>query len=114
MKLRATKARGLGTQYGQLLWGFTGPLLEGGWTNEIAAPYRYGRCLVLRIWPWPCAIVLGHWQGRRNGPEPLRRLLAVVDPDTEDPDDMDLLLNALEGHWRDVDVETLYRDAAEA
>jgi hypothetical protein len=99
MKLRATKARGLGQQYVQLLWGFTGPTRETGWTNEVAAPYRYGQCTVTRLWPLPCAIVLGTWQGRRATPAQLKHVLTLVDPDTEDPADMDLLLCALEGRW---------------
>lgn len=88
MKLRATRTFGLRGQYLQLLWGYTGPHLDEGWTNEVEAPYRYGTCTVHRMGRLPLAVAVGRWQYRNAGPSDLHALLQQPDPDD------DLLLSA--------------------
>lgn len=93
--MKATKTRGLGKQYVQLLWGFRGPVREAGWTNETEAPYRYGHCHVWRLWPLRAAVVHGKWLGSHPGPQQLHDLLDAPCLDIDDLDYYDPLENAV-------------------
>lgn len=95
--MRSSKARGVGKQYWQVLWGFRGPAVEVGWSNETEAPYRYGHCTVRRLLHTPLALVHGRWQGVRPGPQLLHHLLHEREPDYTDDLYVEMLQAALEG-----------------
>ncbi|TKK84576.1 hypothetical protein FDA94_28520 [Herbidospora galbida] len=76
------------------------PVFHTAPTREIEYPFRVGTSLVVRLWPWLGAIVVGRWTGREADEEQalMRAVQArtVVASQAHDADD-ELELNQMLG-----------------